>query len=83
MKLLALAVTVAALPTLTEAQDLITRNRVGLAEAPNTLTFRLTAYDLYTTDPETKAAFENLYRDFITARPDWKIETQLQTSNIG
>ena len=79
----ALAVALAALPALAGAQDLVTRNRVGDPEAPNTLTFRLTAYDLYSTDPGTRAAFEDLYRGFIEARPDWKIETQLQTSNIG
>lgn len=65
------------------AQDLITRNRVGPEEAPNTLTFRLTAYDLYSSDPQTRAGFETLFTDFINARPGWKIETQLATDNIG
>ncbi|RVV97559.1 extracellular solute-binding protein [Mesobaculum littorinae] len=65
------------------AQELIARNRVGLPDAPNTLTFRLTSYDLYASDPATRTAFEDLFRDFIAARPDWKIETQLQTGNIG
>lgn len=80
---LLLAAATAVLPAMGSAQDLVTRTRVGLADAPNTLTFRLTAYDLYSSDPATKAAFETLFSDFITARPDWKIETQLQTGNIG
>lgn len=65
------------------AQDLITRNSVGLADAPNTLTFRLTAFDLYSSDPATREGFEALFTQFIEARPDWRIETQLQTASIG
>ncbi|TDL81480.1 extracellular solute-binding protein [Palleronia sediminis] len=83
MKTLILAAALAAAPALAQAQELVTRNRVGLPDAPNTLTFRLTAYDLYSSDPATKATFEDLFTDFIRARPDWKIETQLQTGNIG
>lgn len=71
------------LPASLAAQDLITRDRVGPPDAPNTMTFRLTAYDLYSSDPETRAAFEALFTDFIEARPDWKIETQIATDNIG
>ena len=73
----------AALPLAAQAQDLVTRDRVGLEDAPNTLTFRLTPYDLYSADPATAEAFEALFAEFIRARPDWKIETQLQTGNIG
>ena len=65
------------------AQDLITRDRVGLPDAPNAMSFRLTAYDLYSSDPEMRAAFEALFTEFIEARPDWRIETQLATDNIG
>ncbi len=65
------------------AQDLVTRTMVGLPDAPNTLTFRLTAFDLYSSDDATREGFEALFTDFIRARPDWKIETQLQTANIG
>ncbi|MEM9798123.1 MAG: extracellular solute-binding protein [Pseudomonadota bacterium] len=84
MKMIAVAAAaLAALPMGAGAQELVTRNRVGLPDAPNTLTFRLTPYDLYSADPATAAAFEELFSDFIRARPDWKIETQLQTGNIG
>ncbi|MEO0676090.1 MAG: extracellular solute-binding protein [Pseudomonadota bacterium] len=71
------------LPTSLAAQDLITRDRVGLPDAPNTMTFRLTAFDLYSSDPATREAFEALFTTFIEARPEWKIETQIVTDNIG
>jgi multiple sugar transport system substrate-binding protein len=71
------------LPTSLAAQDLITRDRVGLPDAPNVMTFRLTAFDLYSSDPEMRATFEALFTDFIEARPDWRIETQIATNNIG
>jgi len=71
------------LPASLSAQDLIARDRVGLPDAPNTMTFRLTAFDLYSSDPATREAFEALFTDFIEARPDWKIETQIATDNIG
>lgn len=71
------------LPASLAAQDLITRDRVGLPDAPNTMTFRLTAFDLYSSDPATREAFEALFTDFIEARPDWRIETQISTDNIG
>ncbi|MCA1775750.1 MAG: extracellular solute-binding protein [Loktanella sp.] len=72
-----------AMPTGTMAQDLITRDRVGPADAPNVMTFRLTAYDLYSSDPATREKFEELFTDLILSHPDWRIETQLQTDNIG
>jgi multiple sugar transport system substrate-binding protein len=72
-----------ALPSGLAAQDLITRDRVGPEDAPNAMSFRLTAYDLYSSDPETRAAFEALFTDFIEARPGWRIDTELATDNIG
>ncbi|MBV6656778.1 MAG: extracellular solute-binding protein [Devosiaceae bacterium] len=80
---LAITVSAAALSMPASAQDLVTRTLVGLPDAPNTLTFRLTAFDLYSSDDATREGFEALFTDFILARPDWKIETQLQTASIG
>ena len=77
------ALLAAAAPATASAQDLVTRTRVGLPDAPKTLTFRLTPYDLYSADPATAEAFAGLFSDFIRARPDWRIETQLQTGDIG
>ena len=70
-------------PTASLSQDLITRDRVGPEDAPNVVTFRLTAYDLYSSDPATSAKFEELFTDFILTNPGWRIETQLATDNIG
>ena len=78
---LALALLVA-LPASAQ-DDLIGRNRVGPADAPNALTFRLTPYDLYSSDPATREGFEALFAEFIRARPGWRIETQLATGEIG
>ena len=64
-------------------EDMIGRNRVGPADAPDVLTFRLTPYDLYSSDPETREGFEALFTDFVAARPGWRIETQLATGEIG
>ena len=63
--------------------DLITRDRVGPADAPNAMTFRLTAYDLYSSDPATRAAYEALFTDFILANPGWRIDTEIATDAIG
>ena len=65
------------------AQDMVTRNRVGPADAENVLTFRLTAFDLYSADPATAEVFGGLFTDFILANPGWRIETQLQTGAIA
>ncbi|ARU01148.1 extracellular solute-binding protein [Yoonia vestfoldensis] len=65
------------------AQDLITRDRVGPADAPNVMTFRLTGFDLYSSDPATRAFFETQFLDLMADYPDWRIATQLQTDNIG
>ncbi|TMV87511.1 extracellular solute-binding protein [Thioclava sp. BHET1] len=64
-------------------EDMVTRNRVGPADAPNSMSFRLTAFDLYAQDPKTRATFEALYLDMLKQFPGWKIDTQLQTNDIG
>lgn len=80
--LCAAALLVATAPALS-AQDLITRDRVGPEDAENSLTFRLTAFDLYSADPATAEAFAGFFTDFITANPGWRIDTQLQTGAIA
>ncbi|WP_322892759.1 MULTISPECIES: extracellular solute-binding protein [unclassified Yoonia] len=67
----------------TAAQDLITRDRVGPADAPNVMTFRLTAFDLYSSDDATREFFEERFLALMAEYPEWRIETQLQTDNIG
>ncbi len=83
MRPIILATAIAAAPLAAHAQDLVTRDRVGLPDAPNVMTFRLTPYDLYSADAATAEAFAELFAAFIRERPDWRIETQLQTGNIG
>lgn len=78
----ATALTIAAIPALAQ-DDLVTRDRVGPADAENSLTFRLTAYDLYSADPATAQGFEDLFSDFIEQHPGWRIDTQLQTGNLN
>ena len=78
----ATALTVCAIPAIAQ-QDLVTRDRVGPADAENALTFRLTAYDLYSADTATAEGFEALFTDFINAHPGWRIDTQLQTGNLN
>ncbi|MBQ1203891.1 MAG: extracellular solute-binding protein, partial [Loktanella sp.] len=65
------------------AQDLVTRDRVGPADAPNVMSFRLTAFDLYSSDDATRQFFEERFLELMADYPDWRIETQLQTDNIG
>ncbi|SHJ20854.1 extracellular solute-binding protein [Wenxinia saemankumensis] len=77
-----LALALAGAPLLAQ-EDMVTRDRVGPADAENALTFRLTAYDLYSSDPATSAAFEELFVDFIEDNPGWRIDTQLQTGNLS
>ncbi|WP_127144537.1 extracellular solute-binding protein [Pelagibacterium montanilacus] len=78
----ATAMTLSALPI--SAQDqMVARDRVGPVDAENSLTFRLTAYDLYSADEATAEGFEELFTDFINDNPGWRIDTQLQTGNLN
>lgn len=80
-----LAATATALTSLVQpaaAQDnLVTRDRVGPADAPNAMTFRLTAYDLYSADPATAEGYAELFTELINRHPGWRIDTQLQTGD--
>ncbi|NDV01202.1 extracellular solute-binding protein [Pseudoroseicyclus tamaricis] len=78
----ALALAIGGAPALAQ-EDMVTRDRVGPADAENALTFRLTAYDLYSSDEATATAFEELFIDFIEDNPGWRIDTQLQTGNLN
>lgn len=65
------------------ANDLVTNNRVGLADAPNTLVFRMTTDGPANNMPETAKGYQKLFADFITKHPDWQIEMQLMSGDIG
>jgi multiple sugar transport system substrate-binding protein len=65
------------------ADDLVTNNRVGLADAPNTLVFRMTTDGPANNMPETAEGYKKLFTDFILKHPDWQIEMQLMSGDIS
>ena len=80
----ALAAGVALLaPLVASADDLVTNNRIGLSNAPNKLVFRMTTDGPANNMPETAEGYKKLFEDFIKKHPDWQIETQLMTGDIG
>jgi len=62
-------------------ESLVTRDRVGPADAPNAMTFRLTAYDLYSSDAATAAGYAEMFTELINRHPGWRIDTELQTGD--
>lgn len=65
------------------AQDLVNGSTVGKSDAPNTMTLRLTTDGPGNTRPEIADAYKKMYSEFIAKHPDWKIEMQLMSGNIG
>ena len=66
------------------ADDLVTADRVGKADAPNTLVFR-TNPDFTQTSPTPSQAtgFKTLFQSFAEKHPDWQIQFQYFTPDIG
>jgi len=66
------------------ADDLVTADRVGKADAPNTLVFR-TNPDFTQTSPTASqaAGFKELFQAFAEKHPDWQIQFQYFTPDIG
>lgn len=79
--LLATVATVAA--GMAFADDLVTKERAGKADAPNTLTLRLTGDGPGNTNPVFAEGYTKLFAEFIAKHPDWKIEFQRMSDNIG
>lgn len=65
------------------AQDLITKDRVGPADAPKVLTFRMTGDGPGNTDPATAEGYQKLFVDFIQKHPGWQIKLERMSDNIG
>ena len=66
------------------AQDLVTQNRIGRADAPNTMTFAaLASYTNSNATPEFAQQFTEAYEAFAQEHPDWRIDVQLLSTNIG
>lgn len=66
------------------AQDLVTIDRVGRADAPNVLTVRANP-NQSTNSPsdEQRAAFETVWQAFAENHPDWQVQFEFFTNDIG
>lgn len=65
------------------AQELATKDRIGLADAPKTLTVRLTNDSPNNADPVIAAGYQKIFVDFIKKHPDWKLQMQFMSADIG
>lgn len=65
------------------ADDLITKDRVGPADAPKTLTFRMTGDGPGNTDPAVAEGYQKLFVEFIKKHPGWQIKLERMSDNIG
>ncbi len=65
------------------AQELATKDRIGLADAPKTLTIRLTNDSPNNADPAIAQGYQKLFVDFIKKHPDWKLQMQFMSADIG
>lgn len=76
----ALAVSTA-LPAM--AQNTITGDSVGPADAKQTLTFRMTTDGPRNNDPDVAEGYGKLFNEFVARHPGWKIELQMMSGDIG
>ena len=66
------------------AEDLVTADMVGKADAPNTLVFRTNPDFTQTSPTPTQAeGFKKLFQAFAEKHPDWQIQFQYFTPDIG
>ncbi len=65
------------------AQELATKDRIGLADAPKTLSVRLTNDSPNNADPLIAQGYQKLFVDFIKKHPDWKLQMQFMSADIG
>ena len=75
---------VAGLAAAASAQELVTTDRVGSPDAPNVLTMRANP-DQSTNSPhaEQRAAFTEVWQKFAEAHPDWQIQFEFFSTDIG
>jgi multiple sugar transport system substrate-binding protein len=64
-------------------QELATKDRIGLENAPKTLVVRLTNDSPSNADPAVADGYEKLYIEFIKKHPDWKLQIQYMSADIG
>ncbi|OLP57997.1 ABC transporter substrate-binding protein [Xaviernesmea oryzae] len=65
------------------ADDIITGDTVGPADAPNKMTFRMTTDGPRNNDPALAAKYSKLFNDFIANHKGWQIELQMMSGDIG
>lgn len=65
------------------ADDLVTKDRVGPADAPKTLTLRITTDGPYSNEEAWAEGYTKLYSDFIQRHPGWQLKMESMSSNIG
>jgi len=66
------------------AQDLVTEDRVGSPDAPNVLTMRANPNQSPNSpSAEQKAAFKKVWQTFAENHPDWQINFEFFTQDIG
>ncbi len=65
------------------ADDLVAKDRIGPADAPKVLSFRLTGDGPGNTDPAVAEGYQKLFVEFIKKHPGWQIKLERMSDNIG
>jgi multiple sugar transport system substrate-binding protein len=65
------------------AQELATKDRIGLEKAPKSLVVRLTNDSPNNADPAIADGYQKLFVEFIKKHPDWKLQMQFMSADIG
>jgi multiple sugar transport system substrate-binding protein len=65
------------------AQELATKDRIGLEKAPKSLVVRLTNDSPNNADPAIADGYQKLFVEFIKKYPDWKLQMQFMSADIG
>jgi len=74
----------AGLAGVSAAQELVATDRVGSPDAPNVLTVRANPNQSPNSPyPEQKAAFAEVWQQFAEAHPDWQLQFEFFSNDIG
>ncbi|WP_413989568.1 extracellular solute-binding protein [Labrys okinawensis] len=65
------------------SDDLTASDRIGLASAPNKLILRVTLDSPGNADAAIGKGYQDLYVDFIKKHPDWQLQLQYMSQDIG
>ncbi|KQY72548.1 MULTISPECIES: extracellular solute-binding protein [unclassified Ensifer] len=65
------------------AQELATKDRIGLENAPKSLVVRLTGDSPNNADLAIAEGYQKIFVDFIQKHPDWKLQLQFMSADIG